>query len=636
MFDFKEALKNLPDHPGVYIMKNEEEQIIYVGKAISLKNRVRQYFQSSKNHAPKVIAMVRNIASFEYILADSELEALVLESNLIKKHKPRYNILLKDDKHYPYIKVTMNEEYPRVMVARKVLKDRAKYFGPYTDSSAVNDIIALIKKIFPIRTCSRELSFGKCNGRPCLNYHIGRCLAPCQGNISNELYQNMIRKILAFLSGKDEEITNDLKERMEQAAEVLDFERAAEFRDLIGSIKILKEKQKAITTSLDDEDVIALVKTEDGSCIEVFFIRGGKLLGRESFYFDDVEESNDELLAQFIMQFYMDREYIPRAILLQEEISELDSLEEFLTKKKGSKVQIKIPKRGDKNELVEMARKNAEAALEQVKYRTISQYQNTIGALEELMVILELDSLPVRIEAFDISNIQGTDPVGSMVVYENGKPKNKDYRRFRIKTVEHQDDYASMEEVLRRRFARGLKELAAQKESGLVATDGKFAEGKFSDFPDLILMDGGLGQVHVAERVLLDIGIDIKVCGMVKDDKHRTRGLIYKEEEISIYKDSNVFKLITRIQDEAHRVAITYHRSLRGKGSITSLLDEIEGIGPKRRTALLNGFQSIHDIKSASVDQLRAVKGMDISSAKRVYEHFHKNEPTSASQDHES
>jgi excinuclease ABC subunit C len=616
MFDFVEALKNLPDHPGVYIMKNLDDEIIYIGKAISLKNRVRQYFQSSKNHAPKVIAMVKNIAYFEYILADSELEALILECNLIKKHKPRYNILLKDDKHYPYIKVTLSEEYPKVMIVRKILKDNSKYFGPYTDVSAVNEIMTLIKKIYPLRTCKREVDFGKHNGRPCLNFFIKRCLAPCQGNIDKEAYKDMIKSIISFLSGKDEEITTGLKIKMEEASDKLDFEKAAEFRDQINSIKILKEKQRAITTALADEDVIAFTKSDDGSCVEVFFIREGKLLGRENYYFDDIEESNDELLSQFIMQFYMNREYIPKEILLQNEISELNILEDFLTSKKGSKVQIKVPKRGDKTELIDMARKNAEAALEQLKYKTLSLQQSTVIALEELQMIIGLEKLPKRIEAFDISNIQGTDPVGSMVVYEDGKPKNKDYRRFRIKTINQPDDYGSMKEVLRRRFSRGLKEIVENKENN----DN---EGKFSVFPDLILMDGGLGQVNIAEKVLSELELDITVCGMVKDDRHRTRGLIYKGDEISIHKDTNAFKLITRIQDEAHRVAITYHRSLRGKGSIASLLDEIDGIGPKRRLALLNGFQSIEDIKNATVEELQAVKGMNITAATKVYEYFH-------------
>lgn len=616
MFDLKEALKNLPDHPGVYIMKNSEDEIIYIGKAVSLKNRVRQYFQNSKNHTPKVRVMVDNISYFEYMLTDSELEALILECNLIKKHKPKYNILLKDDKHYPYIKVTLNEAYPRIMMVRRIVKDGAKYFGPYSDSSAVKDIIQLVKKIFPLRTCNRDVEFGKSIGRPCLNFFINRCVAPCQGNVDKEVYMEMIRKIINFLSGKHDEISEELKDKMEKAAENLDFERAAELRDLINSIKTIHEKQKIISTALADEDVIAFSKGDEGSCVEVFLIRGGKLLGRESFYFEEVEEDNSELLAQFLMQFYSNREYVPKEILLQNEIPELNIIESYLSNKSGKKIQIKVPKRGDKSELMEMARKNAEATLDQMKYKYITEKQKTVGALEELQVVLELDKLPFRIESYDISNIQGTDPVGSMVVYENGKPKNKDYRRFKIKTVTGPDDYASMEEVLTRRFKRAINELKEENNE----------EGKFSTLPDLILMDGGLGQVNIAEKVLRELGFNIDVCGMVKDNKHRTRGLIFNGEEIAIFKDSNAFKLITRIQDEVHRVAISYHRSLRSKSSVASILNDIEGIGEKRRLALMNGFKSIDDIKNASVEELKKVEGMTEPAAKKVYEFFHSEE----------
>lgn len=617
MFDLEEALKNLPHHPGVYIMRNSEDEIIYIGKAISLKNRVRQYFQNSKNHTSKVKVMVEHISYFEYMLTDSELEALILECNLIKKHKPKYNILLKDDKHYPYIKVTLNEKYPRIMVVRRILKDGAKYFGPYSDALAVKETIQLIKKIFPLRNCNRDVEYGKVIGRPCLNFFINRCLAPCQGNVQKEVYMEMIKKIIDFLSGKQDEISSELKLKMDRAAENLDFERAAEMRDAINSIKIIQEKQKIITTAIEDEDVIAFSESNEGSCIEVFFIRGGKLLGRENFYFDNIEENNHELLSQFMMQFYSNRDYVPKEILLQNEIPELNIIESYLSGKRGSKVQIKIPKRGDKSDLMEMARKNADAALEQLKYKYISEKQKTIGALEELQAILELDKLPFRIEAYDISNIMGTDPVGSMVVFENGKPKNSDYRRFKIKTVAHSDDYASLEEVITRRFKRALGEINAGNNDN---------EGKFSTLPNLILMDGGLGQVNIAEKVLRELGIGITVCGMVKDDKHRTRGLIYKGDEVAIYKDSNAFKLITRIQDEAHRVAISYHRSLRSKGSVTSILNEIEGIGEKRRLALMNGFKSIEDIKKATIEQLKEVKGMNEPSAKQVFDYFHNKE----------
>lgn len=614
MFDFEQALKNLPDHPGVYIMKNSDGEIIYIGKAISLKNRVRQYFQSSKNHSPKVRAMVSHIAEFEYILVDSELEALVLECNLIKKHKPQYNVLLKDDKHYPYIKVTVNEEYPRVMMTRKFVKDGSKYFGPYTDVSAVRETIALIRRLYKIRTCDRNVEFGKAVGRPCLNYHIGRCIAPCTGEVSREEYMDMIKQILTFLSGKHDEILEGLRVKMEAASEKLDFERAAELRDRIISIQKIKEKQKIISSVLGDEDVIAFSRGDNGSCIEVFFIRGGKLLGRENFYFDDIEEDEESLLSQFLMQFYMEREYVPKEILLQSEVSEVNIIESYLSNRRGSKVQIKVPKRGEKNDLIEMARKNAEAALEQLKYRMVKEKQMTLGAVEELQVILSLEELPNRIEAYDISNIQGTDSVGSMVVFEGGKPKNKDYRRFKIKTVEGPNDYKSMEEVIERRFTRAINEIKNQEKNG-----------KFSALPDLIMIDGGEGQVSSAKSVLDKLGINIPICGMVKDDRHRTRGLMLNGDEISIYTHSNAFKLITRIQDEAHRFAITYHRSLRGKQSITSQLDEIEGIGAKRRMALMKHFESIDDIKKASVDDLRVVDGMNEKAALAVHEYFHGN-----------
>lgn len=612
MFDLQEALKNLPHHPGVYIMKDSEDEIIYIGKAISLKNRVRQYFQNSKNHSPKVRVMVENIAYFEYMLTDSELEALILECNLIKKHKPKYNIMLKDDKHYPYIKITLNETYPRIMVVRKIIKDGGKYFGPYSDATAVKEIIQLIKKIFPLRTCNRDVGFGRTIGRPCLNFFINRCLAPCQGNVDKTQYMDMIKKIIDFLSGKHEEITSELRMKMEKAAENLDFEKAAELRDAITTIATIQEKQKIISTALLDEDVIAFSGNNEGSCVEIFFIRGGKLLGRENFYFEAIEEDNNEILSQFMMQFYSNSSFVPKEILLQNEIPELNIIESYLSNKKGSKVQIKVPKRGDKSELMEMARKNAEAALDQMKYRFDDEKKKTIGALEELQAILELPKLPNRIEAYDISNIMGTDPVGSMVVFEGGKPKNKDYRRFKIKTIKQANDYGSLDEILNRRFKRGLKEIE----------EGNTEKGKFSDLPNLILMDGGLGQVNIAEKVLKELQLHITVCGMVKDDKHRTRGLIYNGEEVELFKDSNAFKLITRIQDEAHRVAISYHRSLRGKGSVASVLDEIDGVGEKRRIALLKHFKSIEEIKTATIEELTKVSGMNKLSASRVYEFF--------------
>lgn len=619
MFNLEEALRNLPEHPGVYIMKNSEGEIIYIGKAISLKNRVRQYFQSSKNHSPKVITMVKHIAEFEYILVASELEALILECNLIKKHKPRYNIRLKDDKHYPFIKVTINEEYPRVIVTRRVLKDGAKYFGPYSDSYAVRDTIQTIKKMYPVRSCNKDISQGKKVDRPCLNYHIKRCLGPCQGNVDREIYMAFIKDILMLLSGKHDELVNELKERMMEAAKNLNFEMAAKIRDEINSIGKIQEKQRIISSSLQDEDIIAFAHGEYGSCIEVFFIREGKLLGRENFYFDDVEEKDEEMLSQFITQFYSEREYIPKEILIQTEIPRADIIQSYLASKRGSRVNLRVPMRGDKNHLLDMARKNAEAALEQQKYKNIMERKMSTGAIEELQMILNLDKLPYRIEAFDISNIQGTNPVASMVVFEGGKPKNKDYRRFKIKSVQGPNDYASMEEIIRRRFKRGIEEIDKLKSNG---EEEELNRGKFSTMPDLILIDGGEGQVSSAKRAMEELGVVIPTCGMVKDDRHRTRGLVYNGEEISIYKDSSAFKLITRIQDEAHRFAIEYHRSLRSKGSTLSVLDEINGIGKKRRTALLKHFGGIDGIKKAAIDELKGVDGMNEVAAKAVYNFF--------------
>lgn len=620
MFDLDEALKNLPDHPGVYIMKNSDGEIIYIGKAISLKNRVRQYFQNSKNHSIKVSAMVSHIAEFEYILTDTEMEALILECNLIKKHKPRYNILLKDDKHYPYIKVTVNEEYPRIFMTRKIEKDGAKYFGPYTDSFAVRETLQIIKKLYPIRSCKKTLYYGEKNGRPCLNYHIKRCLAPCTGTVNKQEYANMINNILLFLSGKHDKLIEELTDKMNEASENLQFERAAELRDKIISIKTIQEKQKIITTSNDDEDVIAYAENEDKICIEVFFIRGGKLLGREDFYFDDIDD-DESLLSQFIMQFYSDREYIPKNILLQRQISELEIIESYLTQKRGNRVYIKVPERGLKSEIIELARKNAMAALEQLKYRILREKNMTDYALEEICEILELEDIPNRIEAYDISNIQGTDSVGCMVVFEGGKPKSSDYRRFKIKTVEGPDDYKSMEEILLRRFKRGLEEIKELENLGK-----NISEGKFSNFPDLIMMDGGLGQVSVAEKVLEELNLNIPVCGMVKDEKHRTKGIVFRGCEISLYKDSNSFKLITRIQDEVHRFAISYHRSLRTKNTITSILDEIPEIGKKRRLSLIKHFESVEAIKKASIEELKKIEGMNEKSAIAVYEYFNKND----------
>lgn len=617
MFDLQQALKELPDHPGVYIMKNGQGEIIYIGKAVSLKNRVKQYFQKSSTHSPKVKAMVKNIAEFEYILVDNEMEALILECNLIKKHKPRYNILLKDDKHYPYIKITVNEEYPRVMITRRVLKDGAKYFGPYSDAGAVRETLETLRKLYPVRSCSKNISYGKRIDRPCLNFHIGRCMAPCQGNVDRESYMKSINKIINFLSGKNDEIIDELNWSMNEAAEKLEFERAAAIRDEISALERILEKQKISTTTREDKDVIAFYRSTFGTCVAIFFVRGGKLLGRENFFFDDVEEDEGELLQQFVVQFYSNAVYVPKLVLLHNDVPEMETLEQYLSEKRGSKVEIRVPKRGEKSELMDMAALNAQAAFEQMRFKQIKEKQMTEGAIEELQVILDLEKLPSRIEAYDISNIQGTDPVASMVVFENGRPSNKDYRRFKIKTVEGPNDYASMREVIQRRFQRGISEREKLQQ------EGKDPDlGKFSKLPDLVLIDGGLGQTGIALEAMEELGLNIPVCGMVKDDRHRTRGLVYNNQEIELYRDSNAFKLVTRIQDEAHRVAIEYHRSLRTKGTMTSVLDEIKGIGKKRRLALLNSYKSIDDISKASIDELKKIDGMNEAAAKAVFDYF--------------
>jgi len=618
MFDLEEQLKALPDKPGVYIMKNEKGQIIYIGKAVSLKNRVRQYFQNSRNHSLKVRAMVDNIEEFEYIITDSELEALILECNLIKKHKPKYNILLKDDKHYPYIKVTMNEDYPRVIMTRKIEKDKAKYFGPYSGAHAVRETIEIIKKLFPIRTCKKAL--GKdVKDRPCLNYHIGRCLAPCQGDVNKEDYRSMMKDICLFLSGKQDELIEELEIKMNDAAEKMEFEKAADLRDKISAIRQIQEKQKVISSALEDEDVIAFAQSEDKTCIQVFFIRGGKLIGREHFMLTEMDDvTTREILTQFVKQFYSGTVFIPREILLQEEIDEINIIESWLTGKRGSKVYIKIPQKGEKKELLDMAARNAYVTLQNFSEKLIREKQMSQGAIEELSDILELETIPTRIEAFDISNIQGTDPVGSMVVFIDGKQRNSEYRRFKIKTVTGPDDYGSMSEIIERRFKHGLEEISRIKEQGL-----SDELNKFSYFPDLVLIDGGEGQVNAALNVLKKLNIDIPVCGMVKDDRHRTRGLVYNGKEVSIPHNSEAFKLITRIQDEAHRFAISYHRSLRGKELTTSVLDEVKGIGDVRKKSLMKHFGSIEKIKSATVEELQKAPGMNIKSAEAVYEFFH-------------
>lgn len=620
MFNIDEELKKLPDEPGVYIMKDKDGQIIYVGKAINLKKRVRQYFQSSKNNSPKVKAMVSHISEFEYIIVDNEVEALILEANLIKKHKPKYNILLRDDKQYPYIKVTTNEKYPRVLKTRNVLKDGAKYFGPYPNAYAVNDTIDIIRNLYPIRSCKINFDKNPKKTRPCLNYYIGRCLGPCQGNVDHDKYLNMIDEIIMFLNGKEDKLIEIIKDKMEKAAKNLDFESAAKYRDQINSLNIILEKQKVVSTrNIVDQDVIGLARGIEHVCIQIFFVRSGKIVGREHFILSDTyKEERKDILSSFIKQFYFGTAYIPKEILIEEEIDDMETISKWLSHKRGNKVTIKIPKRGDKSQLIEMVKKNAMEMLKQDGDRLVLEKRKEEKALEKLRDILNLKKIPSRIEAYDISNISGVNSVGSMVVFEHGRPKKSDYRRFRIKSVSTPDDYKSMAEIIRRRFLRGLKEKEMADNSNL---DMK----GFSNFPDLIMVDGGKGQANAALQVLRELNLDIPVCGLVKDDFHKTRGIIYNNEEIVLELDSMVFRLIYSIQEEAHRFAISYHRSLRSKDMFKSELDDIKGIGQKRKIALLKHFQSIDNIKKASVKELSEVEGMNKKVALEVYNYFRKD-----------
>ncbi|KPU26963.1 excinuclease ABC subunit C [Caloranaerobacter sp. TR13] len=618
MFSIDEELKKLPDKPGVYLMKNENGQIIYVGKAVNLKKRVRQYFQASSSKTPKVKAMVKSIAEFEYIITDNELEALILECNLIKKHKPKYNILLRDDKQYPYIKVTTNEKFPRVIKVRKIEKDKAKYFGPYTSTSAVNDTLEIIRNIYPLRSCRKNLDNIKKKERPCLNYFIGRCLGPCQGNVNEKEYKEMIEEVLLFLGGKEDKLIRLIEEKMKNAAKQLDFENAAKYRDQLNSIKHILEKQKIVSPTLIDQDIIGMARGIEDVCIQIFFIRGGKLVGREHFILTDTSEMvRGEVLSSFVKQFYMNSSFVPKEILIEEEIQDKELISRWLSQKKGSKVQIKVPVRGEKNLLMEMVRKNAMETLENHSERIKRKIQLDRAALDELANLLELERIPKRIEAFDISNIQGVESVGSMVVFQEGQPRKSDYRRFKIKSVSGPNDYGSMEEIIYRRFERGINEREFIK-------DNKVDLGGFSIFPDLIMVDGGKGQVNAAKKAIQQFNLNIPVCGLVKDDFHRTRGIIYENKEMNIPKDSNCFKLITRIQDEAHRFAISYHRSLRNKKFFKSQLDSIKGIGEKRKKALLKSFGSIEKIKNASIEELKSVGGMNIKVAEAVYNYFRK------------
>lgn len=618
MFNFEEELKNLPDRPGIYIMKDKADEIIYVGKANSLKKRVRQYFQSSKNHPPKVRAMVKHIAEFEYIIVDNEVEALVLEANYIKKNRPKYNILLRDDKQYPYIKVTLNEKYPRLVKTRRILKDGAKYFGPYPNATAVNDAIDVIINHYQIRTCKLNLDKTMTNFRPCLNYFIGRCNAPCLGNVKEEDYMETINEIIMFLSNRDDSLIKAINQKMAKASEELKFEEAARYRDQLNALMTLKEKQKIVTTNQIDQDVIAMARGIEEVCIQIFFIRDGKIIGREHYIMEDTyNDDRSEILSSFVKQFYIGSAYIPKEIIIEEDISDMAPITSWLSNMKGSKVTITIPRRGDKLQLVEMVRNNAKDMLNKHGDKFIKRYRENISALEEIQHILDLEELPKRIEAFDISNISGVGSVGSMVVFENGEAKKSDYRRFRIKTVSTPDDYGSMEEVLRRRFIRGIEEKKLIK-------DSNFSSKGFSNFPNLIMIDGGKGQVNIVLRVLEELGVNLPVCGLVKDEFHKTRGIIYNNLEHRMNKDSRGFKLVYRIQEEAHRFAISYHKSLRSKHLFKSELDDIKGVGKTRKVNLMKHFKSLEKIKNASIEELAQVDGMNRKVAEEIYNKYRK------------
>ena len=600
MFDIQEHLKKLPAQPGVYLMKDKFDNIIYVGKAISLKNRVRQYFQSSKNHSSKVKSMVKNIYKFEYIITDSELEALILECNLIKQYRPKYNVLLRDDKTYPYIKVTTNEDFPRVLKVRRVLKDKARYFGPYTNTTAVNDTLEIIRNTYPIRTCNIDIDRAiKNKVRPCLNMHIKKCVGPCTGTVTKEEYGKMIEEIILFLSGKEEKLIELLKEKMNKCAIDFNFEDAAMYRDKIRSLEDMMQKQKIDATTSDlNQDVIAMARAHDEACVQVFFVRNGKIVGREHFILEGVMDSSREsILGSFVKQFYMEQEYIPKELIVEDEIEDSFILEEWMSAKKGQKVIIRVPQKGEKKNLVEMVRKNAVEYLEKFSDMNKRKYEKSIGALEELKQILDLENVPNRIESFDISNIQGVDSIGSMVVFTNGKKDKKEYRRYKIKTVIGPNDYDSMAEIVERRL-------------------------KYGNLPDLILLDGGKGQVSSVKKVLDLYNVEIPLWGMYKDDKHRTKGLISQEKEIELDKTSNLYRFVASIQEEVHNYAITYHRSLRNKALTKSVLDDIQGIGEKRKKALLGHFKDIEAIKSATFEELLEVEGMNRASCESVYNFF--------------
>ncbi len=598
-FNIEEELKKLPAKPGVYLMHDERDVIIYVGKAVSLKNRVRQYFQASRNKGVKIEQMVTHIARFEYIITDSEVEALVLECNLIKEHRPKYNTMLMDDKAYPFIKVTVQEEFPRVMLSRQMHKDKAKYYGPYTSAGAVKDTIDLIHKLYGIRTCNKALPRMQGKERPCLNYHIHQCPAPCQGYISKEAYGESVKKALAFLNGSYAPVLKELQEKMNMASENLEFEKAIEYRELLNSVNKIAQKQKITSSDMEDKDVIALVADKEDAVVQIFFIRDGRLIGRDHFCLHIAgDEEKKEILAAFLKQFYAGTPYIPRELMVQYELEEKELLEEWLSARRGQRVHIRVPKKGEKEKLVELAQKNADMVLTQDKERIRREEGRTIGAMKEIARLLGLPDIS-RVEAYDISNISGFQTVGSMVVYEKGRPKRSDYRKFKIQGVQGADDYASMREMLTRRLSH------------------------YENYPDLIMMDGGRGQVNIALKVMEAVGVHVPVCGMVKDDKHRTRGIYYNNVEIPISRDSEGFRLVTRIQDEAHRFAIEYHRSLRSREQVHSVLDDIKGIGPARRKALMKSFQTLDAIRRASVDELAEAEGMNRRAAQQVFDFFH-------------
>lgn len=616
-FDFEEELKKLPAKPGIYMMHDEDDTIIYIGKAVSLRNRVRQYFRAGADGRAKIEKMMPHVRRFEYIVTDSELEALVLENNLIKEHSPKYNTMLKDGKTYPFIKVTLSEEFPRLVFSRQMKKDKDKYYGPYTSAAAVKDTIDLLNKAYHLRSCNRNLPKDVGKLRPCLNYHIKQCDAPCQGCISKEEYRIQFNKALDFLNGKYEPLKKMLEEKMRRASEDMDFEAAAQYRDLLNSVNQVAQKQKITNSDLEDRDVIGMAQQGTDAVVQVFFVRDGKLIGREHFYLTVAAgDAKEEIMASFLEQYYGGTPYVPRELMMVVEPQNVEDIENWLSAKRGNKVTIRIPKIGQKERLVELAEKNARLVLEQDKERIKREEAKTKGAMKELGEILGLASL-CRVEAFDISNISGFLSVGSMVVFEDGKPKKNDYRKFRLKTVTGPDDYASMKEVLSRRFLHGLEEQADFRQKDMETDYARFAR-----FPDLIMMDGGKGQVNVALQVLEELGLQIPVCGMVKDDNHRTRGLYYQESEAQLDVQGEVFKLITRIQDEAHRFAITYHRSLRSKEQTRSVLDDISGIGPAKRKALMKAFDSTDAIKEATIEELEAVEGISPRLAKEIYTFF--------------